>query len=815
MVWALQNPKLGEVSDDSSKSKVKDLGSKVRDKPVEAAEQSLEVLLRMFGKDGGAYLRKDEQRGCRDIPMCVSMGLYWSCMIFLLLHSQEEGDIDKLFYPVTFEGASCGAKSDDVDLTDYRALYYPDITLPDFNFCVRDCPGDEKDGPKTTVPSMSDTQAPFASYICHHDVEIAGRYRSGAGPGINAFTDDKCTLMEPFSFLTSGTSEVGEKGAACNWLNAVCGGGKPDQCGQLLPNNIACAPSATCSTVLPPYNVGSELGVGGCFHPYGQTKNLLYQCIPLELAQNASQLLKEISGEMGSQHFLDVQEFGWVVGVSFGVALVLSFIWILFLDYFAGPLIWVTLYSSVLMLPSIGIFLQWQSGTIASPAAMEIPPELQTRMAEVQVDAGYADTAAYVCYGATVVMWIVFYLFHDRIALSIGVIEEASDCFLSIPKAVFLPILTFVAEVPLLLYGVYSSLCILSMRSYNTDTDEYIYSDEMKQMLAFNAFGILWMAYVIISVQYTTIAGACADWYFTFPSNAGDRDIQLFAVERSFYRTCRYSFGSMIFGALLIAVVTVGKWVATYFINMVMQQSPENKVIQVLGKCLLCVVSCIEKFVRFLGKLAYIEVAIYGVNFCTGIYNASKRLLKNIIRFSFLSVFAHIMIFLGKCGVIAGTVIVCNILISINQNPEVDVDVPYVPLVLCGLAAALTVVLVMSVYETAIDTIMMCFLEDEAENDGKGKPSFASGELADFMKNTKSIADAAEKYTEDIRQAKTTKIRSDNSSHDALMGQHAGVQAARDGKNGSRSARARKKDKAAPHGAPEGVKVVNPILSDE
>ena len=80
------------------------------------------------------------------------------------------------------------------------------------------------------------------------------------------------------------------------------------------------------------------------------------------------------------------------------------------------------------------------------------------------------------------------------------------------------------------------------------------------------------------------------------------------------------------------------KWIATYCIQQVMAQSPENKVVQLLGACLVCVVNCVEKLIRFLGKLAYIECAIYGVNFCTGIYSASKRLIKNMVRFSFLSV---------------------------------------------------------------------------------------------------------------------------------------------------------------------------------
>ena len=63
-------------------------------KATDTAEQSLELLLQMFGKDGGAYLRKDEQRSCRDMPMLISFSLYWLCMLYVVDHATEEGDID-------------------------------------------------------------------------------------------------------------------------------------------------------------------------------------------------------------------------------------------------------------------------------------------------------------------------------------------------------------------------------------------------------------------------------------------------------------------------------------------------------------------------------------------------------------------------------------------------------------------------------------------------------------------------------------------------------------------------------------------------
>jgi len=806
------NPKIGEAPAKKDKA-LGGVGGAVlnnaNDAAAAAAEQSVEVMLKLFGKDGGAYMRDSSQRNCRDLPMCVSFLIYWTCMLWLLNFAMETGDIDKLFYPVTFEGVACGVKPTDTskpDLTEYKRLYYPIPTMPEVNFCVHECPG-------AGFGAFNEPEiVPFDQWICHHDIETGGRYAPGSKLD-KGYQDATCGGVTVDRWVGTGAPTTAwpkpatQRGATCNWLAATCGGNKASLCETL--GNTLCAPPAFCAPLI--HMPGHQPdGAGQCYHPYGKTKDILYQCIPTQLGENATQLALEMSGDMGSQHFDDLMQFGHLVGWAFGIALVLSFVWIIFLDFFAGPLIWFTVYATVIILPIIGAMLMYKAGKAPPFGAMEIPPEMQAKMEAVAVDPVIAENAAYACWIGTVVLIIIFTIFHDRITMSIGVIEEASDCFLAIPKCIALPVLTFFLELPIVGYGVVSTLYLLSMREYDADLDAYAYSEELQRMVMFNGFGCLWTGYIISSIQYTTIAGACADWYFTFADKDGDRDIKMFAVERSFYRVCRYSFGSMIFGSLLIAVVVIIKWIATYCIKQVVAQSPENKVVQMLGAALVCLVNCVEKLIRFLGKLAYIECAIYGVNFCTGVYSAAKRLIKNVVRFSFLSVFAHLMIFLGKLGVVAGTVLICEAVMT-SEDESVALNPPYAPLVLCGFAAALTVSLVMSVYETAIDTIMMCFLEDEDENTGD-KPSFATGELAQFMTSTKSIADAAEAYADETREAKTNKIRADDASHEELKNQHGGIKAARQGaKGGGRSAKKRKNGKKS---GDQGKKMMNPMASE-
>jgi hypothetical protein len=229
----------------------------------------------------------------------------------------------------------------------------------------------------------------------------------------------------------------------------------------------------------------------------------------------------------------------------------------------------------------------------------------------------------------------------------------------------------------------------------------------------------------------------------------------------------------MALGSFITAVVITVKYVAVYTITQIQAQSPENKVIQFLGNCLKVVISCLERFIRFLGHIAYIETAIYGTNFCKSVVKAFIRLVKNVIRFSFVTLFSKLVLILGKLLTICGAVWVAVFSIAyIHPNTD-DNGVPgAIPVAPAGLVAffALTIgVSIMGIYETAIDTILVSFLEDEAENDDNGNITFASGELSQFMKGTKSIADAEEAYAEATMDAKTSRIRSNRESEQALL----------------------------------------------
>ena len=184
-------------------------------------------------------------------------------------------------------------------------------------------------------------------------------------------------------------------------------------------------------------------------------------------------------------------------------------------------------------------------------------------------------------------------------------------------------------------------------------------------------------------------------------------------------------------------------------------------------KALKWVILCVEKFIRFMGHLAYIEVAIWGKTFCGSLLTAVKLLAKNVVRFSFVTLFSKLVLILGKILILVSAVGSSYVLLpifktgSIQDTPAMpgagDEAIPILPMFLVGFFALTISINVMGIYETAIDTIMVSFLEDEMENDGG---IFGSGPLKSFMKGTKSVSIAAERYAEAMMNAKNEKVRS-------------------------------------------------------
>ncbi|XP_014748718.1 PREDICTED: choline transporter-like protein 2, partial [Sturnus vulgaris] len=167
----------------------------------------------------------------------------------------------------------------------------------------------------------------------------------------------------------------------------------------------------------------------------------------------------------------------------------------------------------------------------------------------------------------------------------------------------------------------------------------------------------------------------------------------------------------------------------------------ENKFAKFLLSCLKCCFWCLEKFIKFLNRNAYIMIAIYGTNFCTSARNAFFLLMRNIIRVAVLDKVTDFLFFLGKLLIVGSVGILAFFFfthrIKLVQDTAPPLNYYWVPILTVIVGSYLIAHGFFSVYGMCVDTLFLCFLEDLERNDGSAeKPYFMSQNLRKLLKKT-------------------------------------------------------------------------------
>jgi len=114
-----------------------------------------------------------------------------------------------------------------------------------------------------------------------------------------------------------------------------------------------------------------------------------------------------------------------------------------------------------------------------------------------------------------------------------------------------------------------------------------------------------WVQQVTQNTIHVTTAGVIGTWWF-YPAEANSCCSK--AIYDSFLRSTTYSFGSICFGSLLVAIVQACR----QLIEMARQNDEGNALLLCLLDCFL---SIIEGLLRYFNKWAYVYVGVYGYSY--------------------------------------------------------------------------------------------------------------------------------------------------------------------------------------------------------
>jgi choline transporter-like protein 2/4/5 len=178
-------------------------------------------------------------------------------------------------------------------------------------------------------------------------------------------------------------------------------------------------------------------------------------------------------------------------------------------------------------------------------------------------------------------------------------------------------------------------------------------------------------------------------------------------------------------------------------LNSTKQLQEHNKIVKVAFLVVRCCLWCFEKCLKFLSKNAYIVIAMKGSSFCAASVESFRILLKNLARVAVVNSISFFLLLLVRTTITLAVGVFVFAVLSSSANAVTTtanelailsgpVTSPMAPVLVACVLAWLVASAFANVYDTAIDTILLCFCEDTDMN-GESASEYMSNELKRIM----------------------------------------------------------------------------------
>ncbi|KAK3087196.1 hypothetical protein FSP39_002993 [Pinctada imbricata] len=493
----------------------------------------------------------------------------------------------------------------------------------------------------------------------------------------------------------------------------------------------------------------------------------------------------------------DVVTAWWMILIGLVLSMIFAFIWIVIMRWIAGIMVWFTIFAFIGLFgfAAAWSFYQYMDVKGSSDSFYIQFVVLQMNLSKEKLYLAFGIIAAVILAIALLILLILC----GRIRIAISLIKEGSKAIGNMMFTLLFPIFPFVLQI--LVIGSWLTIAVFLASTgrnqsfdVNKNNSEYYNAtsgtwnfDSIKSSTSqffgeacdasssvagnttasnefctflksqeenftfytqiYALFMLFWLVNFVVALGQMTLAGAFASYYWAFNK---PKDIPAFPLLGSFWRCFRYHLGSLAFGSLIIAIVQIIRVMLEYVDHKL--KGSENAVAKFFLKCLKCCFWCLEKFLKFLNKNAYILIAAHGKNFCTSAKNAFMLIMRNIVRVVVVDKVADFLLLIGKLVVVAFAASTSffffdgRIEFLASFTPSLNFYV--VPIVLVTIGAYVIASCFFSVYGMAVDTLFLCFLEDLERNDGSAeKPYFMSKDLLKILgkKNVLTDKKAAKK----------------------------------------------------------------------
>nr|XP_036854164.1 choline transporter-like protein 3 isoform X3 [Manis javanica] len=352
----------------------------------------------------------------------------------------------------------------------------------------------------------------------------------------------------------------------------------------------------------------------------------------------------------------------------------------------------------------------------------DLSTELDTERENMKCLLGFAIVSTVI----TAVLLVLIFVLRKRKELAVELLQVTNKAIRSSPFLLLQPLWTFAI---LVFFWVLWVAVLLSLGTAGAaqviegGQVEYKPLSGIRYMWWYHLIGLIWTSEFILACQQMTIAGAVVTCYF----NRNKNDPPDHPILSSLSILFCYHQGTVGKGSFLITVVRIPRTILMYMCTTLK------------------------------GKNAYTTTAINGTDFCTSARDALKLLSRNPSHFTSVNCFGEFIIFLGKVLVVCFTVF--GGLMAFNYNRALQVWA--IPLLLVAFFAYLVAHSFLSVFETVLDALFLCFAVDLETNDGSsGKPYFMDQESLNFVKRINKRSDTkAQRDKNSLRSEEGTELR--------------------------------------------------------
>lgn len=653
-----------------------------------------------------------KNRGCTDIICCALFLLFILGYIAVGLVAWVYGDPRQVLYPRNSTGAYCGV-------------------------------GENKEKP----------------YVFYFDIlscAVSANVISIAQNGLQCPTPQVCVSSCPEDLWAVNVSQYSETvDKVYNKYKNFCLPGVPPD--KTVKESLE-------EEVCPRFLLPSTPALGRCFpFPNVSITSPGYPEINnTDISNGISGLLDHLNArDISVKIFEDfAQSWNWIL-LALAVALVLSLLFILLLRLVAAPLV-LLLIVGVLAVLAYGIYHCWQQYQALRDKGASISQLGFTTDLSAYQSVQETWLAALIILAVLEGILLLMLIFlRQRIRIAIALLKEASRAVGQMMSTMFYPLVTFVLLVICISYWALIALYLAT-----SGQPQYVYrvpysntsgcetapvnkscdpmastgnfsscpgltctfqgysSTGLAQRSLFNlqiygVLGLFWTVNWVLALGQCVLAGAFASFYWAYHK---PKDIPTFPLSSAFIRTLRYHTGSLAFGALILTLVQIVRIILEYIDHKL--RGSQNPVARCVICCFKCCLWCLEKFIKFLNRNAYIMIAIYGKNFCVSAKNAFKLLMRNVVRVVVLDKVTDLLLFFGKLLVVGGVGVLSFFFFSGRikglgkdfENPHLNYY--WLPIMTSIMGAYVIASGFFSVFGMCVDTLFLCFLEDLERNNG-------------------------------------------------------------------------------------------------